>query len=395
MLAALVLSATIAANGLAAPAQLSRALDNLQGGDLVLVTDPLGVRPVRALVAGRVAAPVETVRAALVVAATYKSAVPNFQKVDVLSTQTTPTGSEQDVAWELEVPMWNLEGRLQLHPRSDGVDLVLYQGDLSPGRFSITAHPESATRTLLLIEAHANVKDANYVVRKITSRSALGEPAILVAAAYVLHRALTIQFEKGWPDRPTTAMATAPLPDLLGQKLAVEAQAFSSGKILTIWVRNRPDGRLSFVAGAFPSKATVAQVASRAPTIPAFKSVLGWKDTTAEKGKLPECRDTTAICLVVDSNLPFFDLDATWKLWGGQFRAKAVDENLKGAVMALDAIPHGSGSMIGLSQSMGLHKSGFFARKLIAAEPLLEQGLAIALVLADTLSFVQAVESGP
>jgi hypothetical protein len=362
---------------------------------LVLVTDPLGARPVRAQVAGRVKAPVATVRAALSSVATYKSAVPSFRKVDVLSTPSTPTGDRQDVAWELEVPMWNLEGRLQLHPRSDGVDLVLYQGDLSPGRFAITAHPDSDTRTLLLIEAHANVKDANYVVRKITSRSPLGEPAILVAAAYVLHQALTIQLEKGRPDRPTTAMATAPLPDLLGQNLAVAAQAFSSEKTLAIWVRNRPDGRLSFVSGAFPSKATVAQVSARAPTVATFKTVLGWKDTTPEKGKLPECRDATATCLVVDSNLPFFDLDATWKLWGGQFRAKAVDENLKGAAMALDAIPHGSGSMIALSQSMGLHKSGFFARKLIAAEPLLEQGLAIALVLADTLSFATAVESGP
>jgi len=395
MLAALVLSLTVAANGLAAPAQLSRALDNLPGGDLVLVADPLGARPVRALVAGRVAAPVATVRAALSVAATYKSAVPNFQKVDVLSTQPTPTGDRQDVAWELEVPMWNLEGRLQLHPRPEGADLVLYQGDLSPGRFSLSAHAESATRTLLVIEAHANVKDANYVVRKITSRSALGEPAILVAAAYVLHQALAIQFEKGRPDRSTAVMAVAPLPELLGQKLAVEAQALSSEKTLAIWVRNRPDGRLSFVAGAFPSQATVAQVEGRAPTAHAFKRVPGWKDTTVEKGKLPECRDATATCLVVDSNLPFFDLDATWKLWGGQFRAKAVEENLKGAVMALDAIPHAAGSMIALSQSMGLHKSGFFARKLIAAEPLLEQGLAIALVLVDTLSLAQAVESGP
>jgi hypothetical protein len=391
MSAALVLALTVAANALAAPAPLSRALDDLPGGELILVSDPLGKKPVRVLVAGRVAAPVAKVRAALGVVDTYPAAVPNFRKVEVFR----PSAGAPDVAWELEIPLWNLSGRLRVHPRSDGVDLDLHEGDLSPGRFSLTAHAESPARTLLLLEAYANVKDANWAVRRITSRSPLGEPAILVAAAYVLHRALAILFEHGRPVRPQGAMAVAPMAALPGPKLAFLARDLAEaapGKVLTLWVRNRRDGRLSFVAGAFPSRATVAQVAARAATVRAFQSVLGWKDTTVEDGSLPECQDPGAKCLVVDSGLPFFDLDATWKLWGGQFRAKAVDETLKGAVMALDAIPHGTGSMIALSQSMGLHRSGYFPRKLIAAEPLLEQGLAVALVLADLVCFAKAVE---
>ena len=39
------------------------------------------------------------------------------------------------LAWELEIPLWNLEGHLWLWPRADGATLELTSGDLAPGRF--------------------------------------------------------------------------------------------------------------------------------------------------------------------------------------------------------------------------------------------------------------------
>jgi hypothetical protein len=386
--AALWLTSTVAV--FTTPTSIGDALTSLPGGDLVFVQNLQTTKLAKTVVAIRVMAPVDQVRALLSVPATFQAAIPTFRRIEVV--QSTTNESEKELAWELEIPLWNLHGQLRWRAHPEGVELTLHQGDLAPGQFRISAHGESTNRTLLLLESTANVKDANWMVKRIVRRLPLGESAIATAASYVLLKALALYLEHGRYHRSNATMAPASLTSLNTPALARYAPTLVHGKTMVAVVLNRTDGRLNRVEAAFPIATKPEKIEAQIPTIAMFRALPGWKETIPEKNKLSECRDPQAHCYVVDSSLPFFDMDAIWKVWGYWFRARAIAETLSGAVMALDAIPHGSGAFLLLSQSMGLHKSGYVARKLIAGEPLLEQGLALARILVDTVSLAQALD---
>lgn len=390
MLAVAAFWLTSAAAVLASPTSIGNTLSDFQGGDFVLVQDPQTIQSVGTLAALRVRAPVNLVRALLCVPATFQAAIPTFRRIEVLPSPANRGGI--DLAWELEIPLWNLKGQLHLQPRSEGVELTLTQGDLAPGRFRISAYAEGSDRTLMVLESAANVKDANWMVKRIVRRLPLAEPAIATAASYVLLKALALYFDHGRYHRSTAAMDPAPLASLRSPALARRASAWMHGKTMVAVVHNRLDGRLERVEAAFPLASKLEKIEQHIPTIAMFRAFPGWKETTFERNKLSMCRDPKAQCYVVDSSLPFFDMDATWKVWGSLFRAQAIAENLTGAVMALDALPFGQGTLLLLSQSMGLHKTGYVARRLIAGEPLLEQGLALARIFVDTVSLAQALD---
>ena len=123
----------------------------------------------RVLLATRVAAPVEKLRRVLTDAGSYGKAMPAFRRVEVVSrSERAGAATAMEVAWELEVPLWNLKGKLWLRPRSDGVDLEIFEGDFAPGLFHLTARGERAgklQRSLLVIEGFANLRDASMATR--------------------------------------------------------------------------------------------------------------------------------------------------------------------------------------------------------------------------------------
>jgi hypothetical protein len=397
--AALVLSLA-AASGLATPESVSAVLDRLGDADVVVVNDPQGTRPVRVLAATRVSVPAEKVRRLLAEPASYASAMPSFRRVEVVSRHEHGRGVvDLEIAWELEVPLWNLEGKLWLRPRPDGVDLELEQGDFAPGLFHITARDEKPGRTVLAIEGFANVRDANWATRRLARRSALAEPAISVAAAYVLLKALALQAERGMYARPSAAL-TAPDPSAFdGVPVGLAADIFADpGKVLAA-VRSRNDGRLLRVEVAVHTAASAATASDRSNRPEVFRALPGWRKVTPVGGKagesrVDECKDGRAQCWEVDTNLPFFSLDGIWKIWPRPWRARAVDGDGRGAVMAIDILPGKipDRAVVVLSQHPRIDKAGYVARKLIAAEPLLEHGLTLALTLVDAVALGSALQ---
>ena len=377
---------------------VSATLHRLGDADLVLVNDPVGARPVRVLLATRVSAPVEKVRMVIADPGAYGKAMPAFRRVEVVSRHEREPGvTDLEVAWELEVPLRNLSGKLWLRPRANGVDLQLMEGDFAPGLFHLSANKErigSKNQSVLAIEGFANVRDANWATRQMARRSPIAEPAITVAAVFVMLKSLARLAEGVSPARPSAAM-TAPEPSSLnGVSVGKAASAYAQGRKVLAAVRSRPDGRLSRVEVAVPVLAPVGTVTRRTLRPEAFRALPGWKKITPVSGKPDECKDPAALCWNVEANLPIFSLDGIWKIWPRPWRARMVAGDGKGAVMGIDVLPakpSGRATMV-LSKHPRLDMTGYVARRLIAAEPYLEHGLALALTLVEAISLAPALE---
>jgi hypothetical protein len=137
----------LAASGLATPAEVRGLLDRVGDADLLLANDPRTANPVRVLMATRVAARPEVVQQVLGSPASYGKAMPSFRRVEVTSRREHGPGrTDLEVAWELEIPLWNLHGKLWLRPRADGVDLELAEGDFAPGLFHLTSLAEQGAK---------------------------------------------------------------------------------------------------------------------------------------------------------------------------------------------------------------------------------------------------------
>jgi hypothetical protein len=299
------------------------------------------------------------------------------------------------VDWELEVPLRNLTGKLWLRAHEGGVDLTFAEGDFAPGIFHLSARKEKATdQSVLTIEGFANVRDANWATRQIAERSPIAEPAITVAAVYVMLKSLARLAEGASSARPVAAMVAPEPSGLNGAEVANAAGVYAKGTKVLAAVRSRADGRLARVEVAVHVSAPADKVTRRTMHPKPFVSMPGWKTVTPTSGDPDECKDPAALCWKVDSNLPVFSLDGIWKIWLRPWRARMVAGDTQGAVMAIDVLPAkpaGRATLV-LSQHPRLDMAGYVARKLIAAEPFLEQGLALALTLVDAVSLGRALE---
>jgi hypothetical protein len=386
--AAAILVWLTAMAGMAAPSEVSVLLDRLGGdADVVLMSDPAAVRPAHMLLATRVAVSSERLRQVLVDPVSYGKAMPSFRRVEVMSRQTN---GGMDVAWELGVPLWNLEGKLRLRPRTDGADLELVEGDFAPGVFHLTAVRQvagKAERSLLVIEGHANVRDANVATRKLTQRSPLVEPAMTVAAVYVMLKSLARFAEVGLSARPGAAMLAQEPLSIDGAQVGKVAQGGPQGSALLMAVRSRADGRLARVEVAQRVAAPVEQTTGKSLRPESFGALPGWKKLTLAGDNLDACTDPATLCWAVQDNMPLFSLDGTWKIRPRPWRARMVAGDRMGALMGIDAVASatGAGTIVVLSEHPRLDRAGFVARKLIAAEPFLEHGLALALTLVDAV----------
>jgi carbon monoxide dehydrogenase subunit G len=396
------------AGGLGLPSadQVSAALEQLSDSDLVLMTNPAGARPVHVLVATKVAAPAEKVRRVLADPASYRKAMPSFRRIDVVSRRTRPTGTtDLQVAWELEVPAWNLTGKLWLRPQPGGVDLELDEGAFAPGLFHLRTIPTppgpaaqaggsgKAEHSILSIDGHANPGNANWVARRLVRRSTLVEPMITAGALYVMLRAFVELAERGAAQRPTGKMAPADVSSLQGLTAGRVANALAVPPQVLALVRRRGDGRLARVEVAV-SMATAPEDASSRSLCPESFRLPGWKKVTPIRGYPAQCQDPSGMCWSVESDVPFFSLGGTWKILPQPWRARMVAGDTKGAVLGLDFLPGpGKGrTTLVVSQHPRLDQAGFLPRKLIEAEPLLEHGLSLALTIVEAVSLAPALE---
>ncbi len=385
----------------AEPQAIEAALAALRGADLVVVDDPVPGRAPAALLATRAAVSPAALAATLGDPRAYRDAIPSLVRADVVGRRRAARGDIDDqlIEWELEIPLFNLHGKAWVSRRADGVDLVLAEGDLAPGKLAFTWMPAPASRpgagTILVLESQVNMRSAGWIFRRVASRSPFGESAMNVTAAYVVLRAAV---ERALHPTDTAARRprgsrSPPAPSAL----RTDAAALASSPTLDPFrprgavaaVRRTPDGHLASVAVAVPVALDPDALAASLVVPGNWLAFPGW-----HRAK-PLAGDRIAI----DDNLPLVDFDAVWQLARDRLRgftAIAVDGATHGALFAWDVAPAPArgaarGSIAVLGFYPRLETAGYVPRKFIAAEPLLEHGMSLALSYADAMSMARAL----
>jgi len=397
--AAFAVAATAHARTLDARSEqaIEAALSALRGADLVVIDDPVPGRPPSALLATRTAASPSALAATLGDPRAYSDAVPSLVRADVLDHRRSASGAgiDQLIDWELEIPLFNLRGRAWVRPRADGVDLMLTEGDLAPGQLAVTFIPAPAgTGTTVVLESQVNMRAAGWIFRRVAARSPFGEGAMNVTAAYVVLRAA---IERALhladpPRRRPHGARTPPAPAALIADAGVLASSAAldpfRARGAVAAVRRAPAGHLAAVSVAVPIALDADALAARLAAPASWLAFPGWHREKALAG------DRVAI----DDNLPLCDFDAVWQLARDRargFTATVADGATHGAMFAWDVAPARAGgagrSVAVLSLYPRLETSGYVPRKFIAAEPLLEHGMSLAVGYADAMSVARAL----
>jgi hypothetical protein len=376
------------ARALPGPELLPAALAAVPGAELVFFDEPRPGQPTQVLVAAVTRAPVARVRALLLDPAAYRRAVPSFRRADPVSGRP---GEAQQVEWELEVPLWNLEGKLWLRPVPDGVDLQLAEGDMAPGYFQLRARP-TAGGVLLSVAGHANMGEANWATRRLVKRSPLAEPAMTATAAWVLLHALVLEAERPgtgvdprrWPSGPL-----APPDGLDGSALGrLARQRLPAGQAVAA-VHSKASGRLERVEVAVTARFTAQSVRRALTEAPRWQALPGWHAVKLLPATPPE------MSWEVDSRFPFVDFDGVWSIQPGPpLRGQVVSGDARGARLGWDVLdgPAPNTAVAVFSLYPRLETSGYVPRKFIQAEPLLEHGLSLGVAYVDALSLVRALQ---
>ncbi len=393
---------------------LIRTLDVAGAGTVVAFYETKAGRQPTVALATKVNASADTLRGVLADPAAYRRAIPAFVKAEIIRTEpvtakpatraamkpgeaATATVAAAAVrtlvAWELEIPLWNLKGKLWFTPNGTGMDLDFAEGDFSPGLFQLDVQ-QRAQDSVFVIEGHANVRDVNWLTRRLVARHPRMESAMTATAAWILLQALGFEAEspRAAPTpnprrRPTTPVGAPSLAKLDVGTLAAAIGANFDEHTAVAFVRSRPDGRLDHIElGATlsrPAEITRARIAEGST----WRALPGWKTVTTNARE-------TVVDWKVDANLAFVDLDAIWTLSLGPPLRGQSRGDWAGAALGWDVFPGATAakSVAVFSLHPRLDKAGYLPRKFIEAEPLMEHGLALGLAYVDALALLKAID---
>jgi len=374
------------------PGLLAAALPADGTADVVLIDWPAkpGTPHVRA--ATVVAASPAAIRSVLLDVANYRKIVPTLIRADV---SQTPAGLPS-VAWEVEVPLFNLTGKLVIHARPDGAEVDLVEGDFSPGKLIFRAAPRAGGGSTLFVDAQLDIRNGGCLIRRLVRLSPAGEPAALVAASYVTLRAVALRAEKpgfGGARRPAATPAPPPTWAPSASVLADDKLAALRAHGAVALVGRTWSQRLAGVAVATTLGMPTPNALWRLRDPQSWHAFPGWETITPRVGP-------NGVGAAVEDNLPFVDLEATWMPEpGGLPRWTATDGVITGARLGLEVYPidphanAGAPTLMTLLLYPRLETTGRLARKAIASEPLLEHGLAVAVAFADVTAMKTALEA--
>ena len=343
--------------------------------DLVVIAQPSAPDAPRAWGVTRVAASPAAIKDVLLDPAHYGALIPALIKSELdWSNRSAPV-----VDWELEVPLFNLSGRMALHNRPDGVTIELVAGDFAPGRLSFTVAPDARGGATLVVDAVLDVKRSSWLLRRIIKRSPVGEPAALTAATYVALRAVALRAEHptaadAWRPRAQSAAPASWLPD--PRPLASDLLAPLRARGVVALVGRTPAEHLAGVAAAVTLNGAPAAVEARLRDPRSWLAFPGLAKVRVRPGPNGAGAD-------VEDDLPLIDCDATWTAEPRPtLRWVATAGATRGARLGWDLYP-GASTIAALTLYPRVEATGSIARRFIAAEPLLEEGLSLALAFVD------------
>jgi len=395
-LARIALSVVFVASGVgargawAAPGgELVAALDAADGADVVVFDLPAVAGAPRVRAATTTRAPVAVVLNVLGDPARYAALIPSVVRADEVGRR----GDARVVKWELEIPLFNLSGTLELRARPSGWELALVDGDLAPGSIVIDAAPRAEGGATLTLDARLDVHNSSFFLRRVMARSPYGEPAALAAAAWVALRATALRAEHpadATAFRPTAPFAPSTPGATDGRALLRPPLARLARAGAVALVARAPSGRLASASVATLSQEAPGALAARLADARGWTAFPGWRHVQP----MPATA-TAPATVVVEDGIPFIDFDATWRAEPPP-RARwwrAIDGAARDAWFGWDVAPSREApAEAALTMAPRLELTGSIPRRFIAAEPLLEHGLALALTFVDAVS---ATRGGP
>jgi hypothetical protein len=159
-------------------------------------------------------------------------------------------------------------------------------------------------------------------------------------------------------------------------------------------VRRAGTGRLGGVTVAVPFSFAAAGLLALLAAPESWHAFPGWKKVKALAGDRIQVQD----------NLPFVDFETIWQLRRDRaagFSAVTTSGAIQGAQLAWDVWPrvspvagNAARSLAVLSLYPRVETAGYIPRKFIAAEPLLEHGIALALAYVDAMSMAAELDQG-
>jgi carbon monoxide dehydrogenase subunit G len=358
-------------------AALGNALPADGASDLVEIDQPSVPEAPHVRAATRVRATPAAIKDVLLDPAHYRALIPSLIRSDLQPRE----GGAPVVDWELEVPLFNLSGRLALRNRPDGVTIDVFEGDFAPGRLVFTVAPGPGGATLT-VDAVLDVKRSSWLLRHVIKRSPAGEPAALAAATYVALRAVAMRAEH--PTDRYARRSGAPLsppPGWLPDTRLLDGDPLAPlrARGVVALVARTASGRLGGVAAAVTLNAPPDKVGARLRDPAVWRAFPGWKTVRVQAGP-------SGPGAAVEDDLPLVDCDDTWVAQPGpEARWIAVAGATRGARLGWSVAPGpgGTATIAALTLYPRLELTGSMGRKFIAAEPLLEEGLALALAFAD------------
>ena len=384
---------TSAANGIPDArviAALTAALPADGSADLVVIDQPAPAHAPRVRAAAPVAAPPAAVKAVLLDPAHYRKIIPGL----VRSEFTRAADGAVTVAWELEVPLFNLSGRLALREHPTGVEMTLLEGDLAPGRFTFSLASRPGGGTALMVDAQVDIANSTWLLRRIMARSPVGEPAALAAGAYVALRAVALRAErtgepKAW--RPTAPMAPPPVWQPRARLLATPAVSSLRALGPVGLVARTETGRLAGVALVIAIARPIGTVTGRLHDPQSWYGFPGWNRVRPLPGPYGDGAE-------IEDSLPLVEFDATWTAEPGPLpRWTATAGASRGARLGWEIFPAATSGTTDavLLIHPRLETTGRLSRRAIASEPLLEHGTALALAFANATGMKAALEAEP
>lgn len=387
----------------ATPAALSAALTD----DVDVVLLPSQRRPAArptVTVATRVQAAPDAVGAVLLEPSRYGDAIPALIGSEIVATRPGADarfGPERLLAWELEIPLFNLKGRAWLARTSDAIELTLIEGAFAPGRVRFQLTGEDGRRaTLFTCEVTFTVQASNWLLRRVARHDAWSETAMTAAVAWTLARAVAALAEttpqggqgQGQAVRPRGPMVAPDATKLDGAALAGPAWASLRMGAPVAAVRRAASGRLAWISAAVALPGAAPEVATRLATPETWGVFPGWG--SVQRLPVPDGAPRGEQLVAAKDSVPFVDLDATWRVTStSSVVATAVAGATRGAVFRWQTFVAPSGPVSVLSMHPRLDAAGFIEKRMIAAEPLLEHALALALTYVDAAAVADAFQS--
>ncbi|MEO8214075.1 MAG: hypothetical protein ABI560_12815, partial [Myxococcales bacterium] len=389
--------------GRAAPAAFAPFLS----ADTDLVLLPAARRPpARPVVvaATRVAARANEVATVFLTPALLKQSLPALVRAEVIATRPGPRPEgwpDRLLAWEVEVPLFNLKGKAWLQQRPDGAELTLVEGAFAPGniRFRVGPTADDSAAAVLTTELRLEVRSSNWIFRKVARHDPWAETAMTAAMGWVVTRAVALRAEAppgAAPSRPRVPIQPPAATALDGTPLAGPALAALRGTGLLASVRRATSGRLAWTSVVIPVPTTYAagSAATRLAVPENWVIFPGWKSVKRRPASAAGAGVRPALLIEVRDDVSLVDLDAVWAVEPGlPVRATVVEGDTRGGVLTWQILSQGrskdespgSTSAVNdrglavLSMHPRLDAAGFVERRLVSAEPLLEHALALAL----------------